>query len=187
MFSDAVVSSASEQKLQNHMEHSITCRDPGIQSLAKKYNELCSKMTGLIQSRRAPANAVAPKPIVIKELFSLDVDDSIWDDIGLSDDDDTAEPPLWLCDEHVRTGIRGILLRDRCDEEFLCLKHELLALKEWFMEEWLIVARAMEDTEGMWVNLNWFSHCEICFTRHESTPSVAGTTKGSCANVCSMG
>ncbi|KAE9387085.1 hypothetical protein BT96DRAFT_1005472 [Gymnopus androsaceus JB14] len=139
----------SERKLQNHTEHSITRRDPGIQSLAKKYNELCSKMTGLIQSRRAPANAVAPKPIVIKELFSLDVDDSIWDDIGLSDDDDTAEPPLWLCDEHVRTGIRGILLRDRCDEEFLRLKHELLALKEWFMEEWLIVARAMEDTEDM--------------------------------------
>ncbi|KAE9387362.1 hypothetical protein BT96DRAFT_801741, partial [Gymnopus androsaceus JB14] len=53
----------------------------------------------------------------------------------------------WLHDKHVRTGIRGILLWDRCDEEFLRLKHELLALKDWFMEEWLIVARAMENTE----------------------------------------
>lgn len=144
-----IVFSASERKLYNHTEHSITRRDPGIQSLAKKYNDLCAKMESLIQSGRAPVNAVAPRAIVTKELFSLDVDDSIWDDIGLADDDDVAEPPLWLCDEHVRTGIRGILLRDRCDEELHRLKYEEASLKDWFMEEWSVVLRSMEEIEGV--------------------------------------
>lgn len=108
-------------------------------------------MDRLIEGKRAPANAMAPRPIVMKELFSLDVDDSIWDDIGLSDDDDTADLPLWLCDEHVRTGIRGILLRDRCDEEFLRLRYEEVALEDWFREEWSVVVRSMEDTEGAYL------------------------------------
>lgn len=108
-------------------------------------------MDSLIQTHRAPANAVAPRSIVLKELFSLDVDDSIWDDMGLADEDDVAEPPLWLRDEHVRTGIRGILLRDRCDEEMLRLKHEQASLKEWLTEEWSVALRAMESTKGMYV------------------------------------
>ncbi|KAE9387004.1 hypothetical protein BT96DRAFT_747114, partial [Gymnopus androsaceus JB14] len=116
--------STSERKLHNHMEHSITQWDPSIQSLAKKYNILCAKMADLILSNCAPGNAVAPRKIVMKELFSLDVDNSIWDDIGLMDDDDMAEPPLWLCNEHVRTGIQGILLCDHCDEELLWLEYE---------------------------------------------------------------
>lgn len=108
-------------------------------------------MEYLIQTHRAPANALAPRSIVMKELFSLDVDDSIWDDIGLMDEDDVAEPPLWLCDEHVRTGIRGILLRDRCDEELVRLKHEQASLKEWLTEEWSVVLRSIERTAGMFV------------------------------------
>lgn len=64
-------------------------------------------MDSLIQTHRAPANAVAPRSIVLKELFSLDVDDSIWDDMGLA---------------------------DRCDEEMLRLKHEQASLKEWLIK-----------------------------------------------------
>lgn len=106
-------------------------------------------MDALIKQKRAPVNAVAPRSIVVTELFSLDVDDSIWDDIGLADGDNTTESPLWLCDEHVRTGIRGILLRDRCDEELLRLKYKQGSLKSWFTEELSVIVRSMEEMQGM--------------------------------------
>jgi hypothetical protein len=60
----------------------------------------------------------------MNELFSLDVDDGIWQDIGLDETADTDVPPLWLSDKKVRKGIQGVLLRDRCDEEFCYLRHE---------------------------------------------------------------
>ena len=51
------------------------------------------------------------------KLFSLDVDDDIWQDIGLTETDDSTDPPLWLSDENVRMGIRAMLEMDRCQEE----------------------------------------------------------------------
>ncbi|KAF9064830.1 hypothetical protein BDP27DRAFT_1143179, partial [Rhodocollybia butyracea] len=75
-------------------------------------------------------------PIPMDKLFDLDVNDAIWDDIGLGDSDDLVEVLLWLSDEQVRTGIRGILLRDRSVEELQRLRYELSVLGEWFQEEW---------------------------------------------------
>ncbi|KAE9395276.1 hypothetical protein BT96DRAFT_942542 [Gymnopus androsaceus JB14] len=147
--SSLFITHSSESKLYNHTEHSITRCDPGIQSLAKKYNDLYAKMESLIQSGCAPVNAVAPRAIVTKELFSLDIDDSIWDDINLADDDNVAELPLWLCNEHIRTGIRGILHCDCCDEELHWLKYEEVSLKDWFMEEWSVILRSMEEIEAL--------------------------------------
>ena len=106
-------------------------------------------MEDLIATCRAPANAIAPRPIDVKELFTLDVDDSIWDDHGLTDNDDAENLPLWLSDEQVRIGIHGILLRDRCDEQLLRLKHELKALEDWFTEEWEVVTLAIANNKGM--------------------------------------
>ncbi|KAE9384610.1 hypothetical protein BT96DRAFT_1007900 [Gymnopus androsaceus JB14] len=60
-----------------------------------------------------------------------------------------AEPPLWLCNKHIRTGIKGILLHDCCGEELLQLEYKQVVLKDWFLEEWLVVVRAMEDTEDL--------------------------------------
>ena len=94
-------------------------------------------------------NAVVPRSIPMDNLFNLDVDDAIWDDIGLGDSDNLAEVPLWLSDEQVRTGIRGILLWDRCNEELTRLKRELSVLGEWFREEWETVVLAMSTTKGM--------------------------------------
>ncbi|KAJ3968131.1 hypothetical protein EV361DRAFT_806130, partial [Lentinula raphanica] len=72
-------------------------------------------------------------------------DDSIWDDIGLNDDDDSPDAPPWQSDDQVRAGIHGILLRDRCDEEQRRLRYERLALKEWFGEEWRVLLRTIDD------------------------------------------
>ncbi|KAJ3990611.1 hypothetical protein F5050DRAFT_1582623 [Lentinula boryana] len=106
-------------------------------------------MVNRISLGRAPANAIAPRPIPTKELFSLDVDDSIWDDIGLDESEQTTDLPLWLVDEGVRMGIQGILLRDRCDEELQRLRYELKSLAEWHSEEWTIVNMAIAAIQGM--------------------------------------
>ncbi|KAJ3715448.1 hypothetical protein C8R42DRAFT_549560, partial [Lentinula raphanica] len=136
----------SQRKLHRHTEDTVKQRDGGIQSLARNYNKLCEKMAEQIAKKRAPAHAIASRPIPMKELFSLDVDDAIWDDCGLEGDDDSVDPPLWLSDDQVRVGIQGILLRDRCDEELVRLKHEVLMMEEWFSEEWKVVIAGISNT-----------------------------------------
>ncbi|KAJ3716253.1 hypothetical protein DFJ43DRAFT_1006930 [Lentinula guzmanii] len=135
----------NKRKLHNHTESTVKRRDPGIESLVKKYNKLCKSMSERVTSGRAPPNAKVPKEIEMKELFTLDVDDSIWDDNGLDDNDDVVNPPLWLADEQVRTGIRGILLRDRADESLSRLRYEIHQLAEWYAEEWVVVSRAISE------------------------------------------
>ncbi|KAJ3713041.1 hypothetical protein C8R42DRAFT_593768 [Lentinula raphanica] len=135
----------NKRKLHNHTEDAVKRRDPGIEALARRYNNICKSMSEMIRLKRAPANAVAPQPIPTKELFSLDVDDSIWDDIGLDDDTSGSHAPLWQSCDQVRHGIRGILLRDRCDEERRRLQHECLTLREWFSEEWSVLQRAISE------------------------------------------
>ena len=42
-----------EQKLLDHTEASVKCREPGIQKLATSYNNLCMQMVALINQRKA--------------------------------------------------------------------------------------------------------------------------------------
>jgi hypothetical protein len=107
-------------------------------------------MAAAIRERKAPSKAVVPRPIPMDKLFDLDVDDTIWDDVGLRDSDDTAEVPLWLSDDQIRTGIRGILLRDHCDEELKRLRYELSVLGVWFQDEWDTLVLAMSTTTGVY-------------------------------------
>ncbi|KAJ3759292.1 hypothetical protein EV360DRAFT_82236 [Lentinula raphanica] len=134
----------NDRKVRTHTEDAVKRRDPGIQGLARQYNALCNKMKDLVDLKRAPRNAVAPQPIPLKELFSLDVDDAIWQDVGLDDTGDLENPPAWLSDEDVRSGIKGILLRDRCDEELIRLEDEYSALRFWISEEWQVVNDCIE-------------------------------------------
>ncbi|KAJ3817139.1 hypothetical protein F5880DRAFT_1493393, partial [Lentinula raphanica] len=101
----------SECRLQAHTADAVKRRDRGIESLARTYNKLCMKILNLIQGRNAPRHAVAPWSIPIKELFTLDVDDFIWDDVGLDENTNVFDVPPWLEDNQVCTGIRGILLQ----------------------------------------------------------------------------
>lgn len=103
-------------------------------------------MRTLIRTGKAPHYAVAPEQIPMGRLFGLDVDDAIWQDIGLDGDGDTLNPPLWLCDDKVRNGIKGVLLRDRCDEDLRRLANELVIQREWFAEEWEILINCI----GWW-------------------------------------
>ncbi|KAJ3715841.1 hypothetical protein C8R42DRAFT_544498, partial [Lentinula raphanica] len=128
----------NDRKMRTHTEDAVKQRDPGIQALARRYNALCNQMKDLVNTRKAPRNAIAPQQIPLKELFNLDVDDAIWQDVGLDDAGDCENPPPWLTDEDVRSGIKGILLRDRCDEELKRLEDECFALCSWSSEEWRV-------------------------------------------------
>jgi hypothetical protein len=139
-----------DPKLKTHIEDAVKRRDPGIQELVRNYNKLCAQMASLIKRKKAPKNAIAPEPIDPKSIWGLDVDDEIWQDVGLDDAYDDQEPPLWLKDEAVRTGIKAMLELDRCLEEEPRVFHECRALRWWLSEEWDAVtsAKAVAAEDG---------------------------------------
>ncbi|KAF9060014.1 hypothetical protein BDP27DRAFT_1237586, partial [Rhodocollybia butyracea] len=136
-----------EHKLADHTADSIKHYEAGIKHILDQYNKACGEMAGLIKQCKAPQNLVAPEPISTKMLFDLNVDDAIWQDIRLDEVGDVDNPPLWLCDNKVKKGIQGVLLRDWCDEELWQLKIERRNLsREWFCEEWQIVNDSLDLT-----------------------------------------
>jgi hypothetical protein len=138
--------SQSEKKLLTHTESAVKKREPKISNLKNEYNKLCDAIAALIQRKRAPRGAIAPERISSDGLYKLDVDDTIWQDVGLDDgdDEDTVAPP-WLCEEKVRDGIRAVLQLDRTKEEDVILKKEQRSLRTWFREEWEVLNEASED------------------------------------------
>lgn len=123
-------------------------REPSIQNLVKRYNEACAQMRILLQRGQAPVGATVPLDINGKTVFLLDVDDNIWQDIGLDDSTDGLAIPLWLGNEDVRCGIRAQLELDRCNEEEARLKRERCAMQEWFLEEWNATIAARTQATG---------------------------------------
>jgi len=78
-------------------------------------------------------------------LFKLDVDDDIWQDIGLTDDVDNLQGILdWLGDERARDGIKALLERDWCIEEEWRLIQERLSMQQWMQEKWMVVEQALQ-------------------------------------------
>ncbi|KAJ7432680.1 hypothetical protein B0H11DRAFT_2260229 [Mycena galericulata] len=139
---------ASENKLRAHTDSAIQRRVPKITRLSREYNELCTRIATEIRHGRTPRNCVAPDKIETKELFQLDVDDAIWQDVGLGDDEEIAAVPLWLSSQTVRSGIRAMLELDRADEEDSFLKKERSGMRAWFAEEWAIVNTAMNSADS---------------------------------------
>ncbi|TFK32811.1 hypothetical protein BDQ12DRAFT_616411, partial [Crucibulum laeve] len=62
-------------------------QEPNISHLAIQYNDLCKSMEPEMKNRRAPHGAITPNKINRDTLFSLDIDDDIWQDIGLLDEE----------------------------------------------------------------------------------------------------
>ncbi|KAG6834332.1 hypothetical protein H0H93_010415 [Arthromyces matolae] len=134
----------NNQRINEHTEASVKRRDPSITQLATKYNKLCDTLADLIKKKKAPPRSVCPRKIEVKGLFSLDVDDTIWEDVGLNKDD--VEPPAWLADQAVRDGIKALLEHDRCLEEDIRLRHECRSMRFWLSEEWRIVNMAIDSS-----------------------------------------
>lgn len=106
----------TEVTSHNHIQGSLSRRAPTIQRLAKTYNDLCHNIASMISRGQAPSGAVCPQPIPDGGLWKLDVDDDIWQDVGL-ENEPTSAPPLWLADEATRAGIHSLLDFDCCCEE----------------------------------------------------------------------
>jgi hypothetical protein len=132
-----------ENKIQDHVQAAIKRHEPTILKLVSNYNTLCKQLQTLIKVGTAPLGVVSPPCISREGIFQLDVDDDIWQDIGL--DDATTDPPLWLADESVRMGIRHLLEYDRCVEEEDRLCRERCILQEWMMLEWNNLQRARDE------------------------------------------
>ena len=56
-------------------------------------------MEKITNKNGAPRGAISPLAIEMEGLFKLDIDDDIWQDIGLTDD--AAEIPDWLGNDKV--------------------------------------------------------------------------------------
>ena len=127
------------------MKSSMKRREPGIIKLAKTSNDLCKELEQLKQQGKAPRNSTVPRSIDTRGLFNLDVDDDIWQDVGM-DDGMEGLIPQWMGDEAVREGIKAFLQLDRCLEESARLQHERSAMQDWMKEEWdtIQVARTLE-------------------------------------------
>jgi hypothetical protein len=132
-------------KLEAHAKQQVKHKEPAIQTLARKYNTLCKELLEMIKAKKAPRGAVAPFPIDMDGLFKLDIDDDIWQDVGLTDEnDENMEIPAWLGDEYMRKGIKSLLDVDRCTEERRRLISECISMRQWMREEWVIMTSAID-------------------------------------------
>lgn len=103
-------------------------------------------MRDLVRKKQAPRGAICPQPIPDGGLWKLDVDDNIWQDIGLEDASSEHDPPPWLRDEQTRLGIRHMLDYDRAVEEEKRVLRERIGLQELAREEWDAIQTAKDDT-----------------------------------------
>ncbi|KAJ7799459.1 hypothetical protein B0H14DRAFT_2617038 [Mycena olivaceomarginata] len=107
-------------------------REKGIQHLAFEYNKQCAKVAQLIRDKNAPRGMLAPRPIPDGELWKLDVDDEIWENVWPRRRRNRAA-------DHPTTVvvIKAVLQIDRSHEEDIRLKKEraaspsLVSLKRW--------------------------------------------------------
>lgn len=100
--------------------------------------------------RGIPQNAVIPPSIDMKGLFSLDVDNDIWQDIGLADDEFDGDIPPWLGDETVRNGIRLVQDIANCRDELELCSRERVSLQHWFDEESAAMMTSLHSCKGMY-------------------------------------
>ncbi|KAJ7067771.1 hypothetical protein B0H15DRAFT_793738 [Mycena belliarum] len=137
----------TENQRNEHTNQAIQRREPNITKLASSYNKICQDIAALIKAKKAPAGVVAPLPVPAKGIYQIDVDDALWQDLGL-DGDEEGTPPLWLKDDKVRSGIRALLQKDRCGEEAPRLLREQKHLRVWFATEWKAVNKAIGLSNG---------------------------------------
>ncbi|KAJ7257320.1 hypothetical protein C8J57DRAFT_1516785 [Mycena rebaudengoi] len=132
----------NDVKLDSHTESAVKRREPTIKKLNIEYNKLCSQMAHLIATKAAPVR------IESEGLFQLDVDDGIWQDVGLDEEEEgSGEPPGWLSNEDTRSGIKAMLEYDCANEENIRLRKERCAMQVWFAEEWAVHSLAIEQTD----------------------------------------
>ncbi|KAG6907465.1 hypothetical protein DXG01_008801 [Tephrocybe rancida] len=124
----------NDHKVDVHTASSVKQCKPAITKVACSFNALCDTMEDLIKRGKAPPGATCLNKLDIKGIFALDVDDTIWEDLGL-DKGSLAPLPPWLSDEGMQAGIRALLEYDHCIEEKLSVNSldfgDLASLPDW--------------------------------------------------------
>ncbi|KAG2083209.1 uncharacterized protein F5147DRAFT_590072 [Suillus discolor] len=114
------------------------------------------------QSQGATPKGKDPCPIIHGGIFLPDVDDEIWQDIGL--DEDGINPPAWLSDEATRSGIHLQLEVDWCVKEETCLMQEQTVMQEWMFAEWEAMQTVLRDVaDDLVVSFHMWAHADELF------------------------
>lgn len=116
-------------QIKKHTEDSIARRVPGIKQLAARYNSICNRLQNHCHRKYYPALAL-PAPLDIDQLFNTNANPEMWLETGL-DPEDLTEPPQYLYDEAVKSGISAMLMKDRAEEEKHRLQSELRIMISW--------------------------------------------------------
>jgi hypothetical protein len=87
--------------LVDNSEEMINRCEPTISRLVSEYNKCCTHMDELIKRKKVPRgiDPIPPEKIDPKKLFSLEVDNTLWQDVGLEDKSDGVQG--WLGDENI--------------------------------------------------------------------------------------
>ncbi|KAJ7066078.1 hypothetical protein C8F01DRAFT_980902 [Mycena amicta] len=134
--------STSDLKKNEHATAAIRKREPTIKKLVKSYNDEQAKIVKLIQKKKVPPNTIAPERLDEARIFKLDIDDAIWLDVGLTDDD--SELPEALLDPEIRRLISYLLQKRRAEEELHRLKQEHGHLRHYLATEWEAMENAID-------------------------------------------
>ncbi|KAF9520212.1 hypothetical protein BS47DRAFT_1387543 [Hydnum rufescens UP504] len=126
---------AVDHSTLQHTSRAIKHHYQSVKGLVAEYNKCRESMKKLRGHQGIPRNALIPPSIDMKGLFSLDVDNDIWQDIGLADDEFDSDVPPWLGDEMVRNGIQLVQDIANCQDELKLCWRERHSLEHWFDEE----------------------------------------------------
>lgn len=108
-----------------------------------------------------PHRAIMPLDVPKDKMWDLDVDDPIWNDVGLGwsepgapldndrdgDGEEGIQIPRWMGDDGIRRGMHALALRDRGREEKIRLSLERDALESEAREVWNALTHLLEVEE----------------------------------------
>jgi hypothetical protein len=140
---------ATDHSTLQHTSQAIKRRYRSVKGLVADYNKRRESMKKLRGRRGIPRRAVIPPSIDMKGLFTLDVNNDIWQDIGLADDEFDGDVPPWLGDDTVRNGIRLVQDITNCQDELELCMRESHSLQHWFDEESASMMTVLNSCTGV--------------------------------------
>ncbi|KAI9062699.1 hypothetical protein FKP32DRAFT_1573466 [Trametes sanguinea] len=125
-------------KLHQQTRKAIAKRTPALMTAIRKFNTYCDQL----QAMYKPQWKCALPQHLPTELGALREDSSLLTDVWIAPVE--ADKPRWLTDPKIRSGIRALLSRDRCQEERRRLGEEADNLCRWYGRELAAVELASQ-------------------------------------------
>jgi len=88
-----------------------------------------------------------PTPLDVDQLFNTEANPEMWLETGL-DEDDPIQPPQYLYDEGVKSGISAMLMKDQEEEEQYRLESKLKIMISWINYSLQAVEAAIAQCTG---------------------------------------